>query len=80
MFTAKFDNVFANAVWKLEGESDVVDKVVMDINGNAVKLSVPEDFSLLGKVITLVLSDSADTPTCEYKLPIVLKGVKSGGK
>lgn len=80
VFTAKFDNTSANASWKLEGEADVIDKITMDINGDIVKLSAAEDFSLLGKVVTLVLTDSADTPTCEYKLPIVLKGVKSGGK
>ena len=52
----------------------------MFLASDIVKLSAAEDFSLLGKVVTLVLTDSADTPTCEYKLPIVLKGVKSGGK
>ena len=80
VFTAKFDNTSANAFWKLEGEADVIDKITMDIDGDIVKLSAAEDFSLLGKVVTLVLTDSVDTPTCEYKLPIVLKGVKSGGK
>lgn len=78
-FTAKFDTEGLTAVWKLEGDEEVANKVLMDIVGDTIKLSVPEDFSLLGKVVTLVLTDNDVDPTCECRLPIVLKGVKSGG-
>ena len=38
----------------------------MFLASDIVKLSAAEDFSLLGKVVNLVLTDSADAPTCEY--------------